>query len=154
MVESLQDQFGSKGICFGCGPLNPMGLKIKSFVADEEVIAKWRPKAGHEGFKGMMNGGIIAALLDCHSNWAAAWFLMKDKGLERPLSTVTGKFEIKFLAPTPMDASLLLTAKLQGIFENRAVIRASLLYENVPTANFEGTFLIVKPDHPAYNQWG
>jgi len=113
--DYLQHQYGPNGICFGCGPKNPIGLRIESYVDGDQVIAKWMPKPGYEGFPGMMNGGIISALLDCHSNWAAAHYLMKRKGLTEPECTVTGKFNIQFFKPTPMDKPVTLKAKLKDI---------------------------------------
>ena len=78
-MESLQRRFAPKSICFGCGPANDLGLKLESFVEGDELIARWAPKAHHQAFPGVLNGGICGALLDCHSNWAAAYQLMQDK---------------------------------------------------------------------------
>ena len=49
----------------------------------------------------MLNGGIIGALLDCHSNWAATYHLMRQAGAETPPCTVTADYSIKLLRPTP-----------------------------------------------------
>ena len=37
------------------------------------VVAEWMPETQYEAFEGMLNGGIIGALLDCHSNWTATY---------------------------------------------------------------------------------
>lgn len=150
---SLQDQFGSQGVCFGCGPKNERGLQLKSFVESDQIVAEWMPKPGFEGFENMMNGGIIASLMDCHSNWAAAWYLMQSKQLDRPLSTVTGRFSITYLQPTIMTDLVHLYATLKTISESRVDIETKLHSQNKNTAIFSGTFIAVKPDHPAYNQW-
>ncbi len=65
-MESLQDRYGPANRCFGCGPANERGLRVKSFVADsgEEAMAGWRPEPHHEALNGILNGGI-AALLGC-----------------------------------------------------------------------------------------
>lgn len=73
---SLQDQFAPDLICFGCGPANQLGLQIKSFVRGDKVVCEFNPSSHHQSFPGMMNGGIVGALLDCHMNWTAAWRLM------------------------------------------------------------------------------
>jgi hypothetical protein len=51
-MQSLQDRYAPANRCFGCGPANEKGLRIKSFVADsgEEVVAEWRPEPHHEAF--------------------------------------------------------------------------------------------------------
>src|SRR6476469_9288397 len=99
---SLQETYSPAGICFGCGPTNEKGLKIRSFAEGDEVVAEWHAEPHHQAFPGMLNGGIIGALLDCHSNWTAAYFLMKRDGLDQAPCTVTAEFHVKLLRPTPV----------------------------------------------------
>ncbi|MEK7856157.1 MAG: PaaI family thioesterase, partial [Acidobacteriota bacterium] len=82
--KSLQELYSPNSICFGCGPANDKGLHIKSYPEGDEVVAKWRSEPHHQAFPGMLNGGIIGALLDCQSNWAAAYYLMKNNAKEKP----------------------------------------------------------------------
>ena len=79
----VQERYAPRNHCFGCGPANPKGLRIRSFEDGEGLAAEWTPEPHHEAFDGMLNGGIIGALLDCHSNWAAALHLMKAGGQRR-----------------------------------------------------------------------
>src|SRR3990167_1787136 len=92
---SLQDQFATKSICFGCGPANTQGLQIKSFVEGDRVIAHFLPQRFHAAFPGILNGGIIGALLDCHCNWAASYFYMQENKLTVPPCTVTAEYSIQ-----------------------------------------------------------
>ena len=71
--KSLQEIYAPRNACFGCGPANPEGLHIRSFVQGDEVIAEWRAGKHHEAFPGVLNGGIIGTLLDCHCNWTASF---------------------------------------------------------------------------------
>src|SRR5215207_985261 len=96
-TKSLQDLYSPNSICFGCGPDNEEGLQIKSHPQNGEVSAEWRAEPHHQAFPGMLNGGIIGALLDCHSNWTAAYFLMKKNGKTEPDCTVTANYSIKLL---------------------------------------------------------
>ena len=98
-------------ICFGCGPANEKGLHINSFPESDEVVAEWHAEPHHQAFPGMLNGGIIGRLLDCHSNWTAAYFLMKHDGKDTPDCTVTADFHVKLLRPTPSDAPIHLRAQ-------------------------------------------
>jgi hypothetical protein len=82
--KSLQETYAPEGICFGCGVKNEKGLRIHSFPNGEEVTAVWHAAEHHQAFPGMLNGGIVGALLDCHSNWTAAYFLMKQTAKSRP----------------------------------------------------------------------
>ncbi len=47
------------------------------------MVCDFTPEPHHQAFPGMLNGGIIGALLDCHSNWTAAYHLMKARGPTR-----------------------------------------------------------------------
>jgi acyl-coenzyme A thioesterase PaaI-like protein len=152
-VESLQDRYAPNTRCFGCGPANEKGLRIKSFVSGDEFVAEWRAEPHHEAFEGFLNGGIIGALLDCHSNWAAAYHLMKKAGLETPPFTVTADFHVAMKRPTPTGGPLTLRARVVESSENRAVVDATLESAGRVTATCRGTFVAVKEGHPAYRRW-
>src|SRR6476661_2047512 len=118
--KGLQETFAPHSSCFGCGPSNTQGLRIRSIVHGDEVVADWTPEPHHEAFPGVLNGGIIGALLDCHSNWTAAWHLMKRAGADQPPCTVTADYAIKLLRPTPTDGPVHLVAKVVDSTDDRA----------------------------------
>lgn len=150
----LQERYAQASICFGCGPSNPEGLRIRSFAQDDgTLVASWRAKKNHEAFPGMLNGGIIGALLDCHSNWTAAYHLMKRAGLDHPPCTVTADFHVTLKRPTPSDAEVHLKARVLESTDDRAKIEATLEAGGKVCATCVGTFVQVKPGHPAYHRW-
>ncbi len=151
--RSLQDTWAPGNRCFGCGPANPQGLRIKSFVEGDEVVAEWKPQPHHLAFEGMLNGGICGALLDCHSNWTATHHLMKQSGAQTPPCTVTADFHVVLKRPTPMDVPLRLRAHVVESKEDRAVVEATLEANGKVTATCRGTFVAVRPGHPAYHRW-
>ena len=69
----------------------------------DDFIARWTSEPHHEAFPGVLNGGIVGALLDCHSNWCAAIHLMETSGEKTPPCTVTADFHVRLRRPTPMD---------------------------------------------------
>jgi acyl-coenzyme A thioesterase PaaI-like protein len=150
---SLQERYSPRGICFGCGPANPKGLHIRSFARGDEYVADWTPEPHHEAFPGMLNGGIIGALLDCHSNWAAAAHLMARGGLEAPPCTVTADYAVKLLRPTPSAAPVHLVAHVVDSTDRRATVEARLESGGETCATCRGTFVAVRPGHPAYHRW-
>ena len=154
-MQSLQELYAPGSACFGCGPANERGLHVRSFPSGEgdEVVAEWRPEPQYEAFPGMLNGGIVGALLDCHSNWAAAYHLMRRAGAERPPCTVTADYSIKLLRPTPTDGVLRLTARVVDSTAERAVVEAELNAGGQTCAICRGTFVAVRPGHPAYHRW-
>ncbi len=149
----LQEKYAPHNTCFGCGPSNVKGLKIRSFPKGDEVVAEWTPEAHHEAFPGVLNGGIIGALLDCHSNWTSAWALMEKNKEAIPPCTVTADYAIKLLRPTPSNTQIFLSAKVAELKEDRAVIEAILMANGKTCATCRGTFVAVKPGHPAYHRW-
>lgn len=52
------------GLCFACGPNNPVGLHLTFRQEGEEYLCDFTPAAHHQGFYGVVHGGIIATLLD------------------------------------------------------------------------------------------
>lgn len=149
----LQERFAPGNACFGCGPANLKGLRVRSFPVGERVIAEWRPEAHHEAFPGVLNGGIIGTLLDCHCNWTAAWQLMHQSGLDHPPCTVTAEYAIRLKRPTPTDGAVRLEAWVASATADRAVILGELTAGGKICADCRGTFVAVAPGHPAYHRW-
>jgi acyl-coenzyme A thioesterase PaaI-like protein len=156
--QSLQDRYAPTNACFGCGPANALGLRLKSFPttgADgtEVVVCDWTPEKHHEAFDGMLNGGICGALLDCHSNWTAAWHLMRAAGSDSPPCTVTAEFHVKLRRPTPTDGPVHLEARVVEASADRAVVEATLSARRQVTCTCRGVFVAVKEGHPAFHRW-
>jgi acyl-coenzyme A thioesterase PaaI-like protein len=152
-MQSLQDRYAPTNRCFGCGPANEKGLRIKSHPEGNELVATWTPEPHHEAFPGVLNGGICGALLDCHSNWAATWHLMQKSGAATPPCTVTADFAVTLKRPTPMDGPLTLRAHVVDSTADRAVVDASIEAKGKVTATCRGTFVAVKEGHPAFHRW-
>jgi len=151
--EALQDRYSPNGACFGCGPRNDKGLRIKSVVKGDEVVASWRAEKHHEAFEGMLSGGIGGTLLDCHSNWTAAYHLMRRASAVTPPPVVTAEYAVKLLRPTPTDGPIDLVARPVEVGDDRAVVEAELWAGGKVCATCRGTFVAVRPGHPAYHRW-
>lgn len=151
--QSLQERYAARSTCYGCGPANEKGLRIRSFVRGDDVVAEWRPQKHHEAYEGALNGGVIGTLLDCHSNWAATHHLMREAGADHPPCTVTAEYSVKLLRPTPTSGPLTLTARVVETRGDRAVVEGSLAANGEICARSRGTFVAVKPGHPAYHRW-
>jgi acyl-coenzyme A thioesterase PaaI-like protein len=153
MAESVQDRYAPQNHCFGCGPANPKGLRLKSYEKDGDLVARFRPEPHHEAFDGVLNGGIIGTLLDCHGNWAGSMHLMRQAGTDRPPCTVTAEFHVKLLQPTPADREVELHARVVDSTAHRATVEASLEADGKVTATCRGVFVAVKEGHPAFHRW-
>ena len=117
------------------------------------MLCRWTAEKHHEAFPGVVNGGICGTLFDCHSNWTAAWYLMRARGVQEPPSTVTAEFHVKLRRPTPSDRPLDLRARVVESGPDRAVVEATLEADGVVTATCRGTFVAVEEGHPAFHRW-
>jgi acyl-coenzyme A thioesterase PaaI-like protein len=152
-MNSVQETYAPTSVCYGCGPANEKGLHIRSFEEGDALVCDWRPEPHHLAFPGVVNGGILGSLLDCHSNWTAAMYLMKQRGMAHIPPTVTLDFHVTLKRPTPMDATLHLRARVVESSEDRAIVEATLEANGKVTATCRGTFVAVKEGHPAYYRW-
>ncbi len=150
--QSLQERYAPSSVCFGCGPANKRGLRIRSLVEGDLVVANWTPKPYHHAFGNFLNGGIISTVLDCQSNWAGAYALMVKAGESYPPSTVTAAISVEFLKPTPIGP-LFLEARTREAAGRKVVVDSSLKAQHEVTAKLRGTFVAVGKDHPAAMRW-
>jgi acyl-coenzyme A thioesterase PaaI-like protein len=171
--ESLQERYAPASDCFGCGPANRSGLRIRSVIEGDVVVSRWTPRPRHRAFGSFLNGGIISTILDCHSNWTAAYSLMRRSRSETVPPTVTASFCVRFLRPTPIGP-LLIEARPSEVAERKVVVDATLKAAVVvvgeagaaeegeggagsrrmtTTATLTGEFVAVGPTHPASLRW-
>ncbi len=153
MKKSMQELHAPGSICFGCGPANKEGLRIKSFRRNKGLEMEFNPQEEHQAFPGMINGGIIGTLLDCHGNWTAAIALMDEKGSSKPPCTVTASYSVNLKRPTPYGPTLHVTGEVTEISDGRARVKMALIAEDKICATGEGLFVSVKEGHPAFHRW-
>lgn len=153
MSESLQDRYAPNGTCFGCGPKNSAGLRLKSVPSGDSISADWTPRKEHVAFGNFGSGGIISVLMDCHGNWAATYALMRAKGLSHAPGTVTAEYTVRFLKPSPIDRKWHLKAWPTKLVGDRVWVSGELRVDSVVTATMSGLFIAVKEGHPAFYRW-
>lgn len=76
--------------CFGCGALNPHGLKMTFYRSPDGVSSPFTPEQRHEGYAGVVHGGIITTVLD----EVMAWALYAQE-----IWAVTGELTVRFRRP-------------------------------------------------------
>lgn len=52
------------GLCFACGPNNPIGLKLKFAFEGDRYVTRFTPRLEHQGYEGITHGGILSTVLD------------------------------------------------------------------------------------------
>jgi Uncharacterized protein, possibly involved in aromatic compounds catabolism len=152
-MQSLQERYAPHGRCFGCGPANAKGLRIRSFAGDDgHVVCDFTPEPHHEAFENVLNGGIIGTVLDCHMNWTTIAHLIRAQNLDHAPPCVTAEFKVVLKRPTPMGP-IHVDAVVITATDDRATIEATMTAGGKITAIGTGTFIAVKPGHPAYHRW-
>jgi len=68
--------------CYGCGRLSAHGLHVRSVREDDEMVARFTPRAEHMAMPGFVYGGLLASLIDCHAMGTAAAAAEREDGRE------------------------------------------------------------------------
>ncbi len=126
MAKAIQDSIPHNH-CWGCGTLNPRGLQVKSYVEGDETVCRFQPWPEHmAGPTDVVNGGIIAAVIDCHAVCTALADAYRAAGAElgsEPLRwAVTASLRIDYLAPTPIGQPMELRARVREVKGRKRVV--------------------------------
>ena len=89
--------------CFGCGPANRTGLKLKFFVDENgRVVSRFKAPRRFEGPPGYVHGGVIATLMD---------EAMSKACRARDVTAMTRQMEVEYLRPAPLRSALSLEGR-------------------------------------------
>ncbi len=149
---AFQDQYlDARADCWGCGRNNHHGLHIKSYWQGDNAVAHYRPMAQQTGHKGILNGGVIATLMDCHCIGLAMAHAHRLENREigsLPLiSYVTATLKVEYLKPTPLnDQAIELRAEVERVEGRKTFVSCSLFAQGVETAR--GEVLGIRIDEP------
>ena len=88
-------------LCFGCGKNNPCGLKLEFDWDGKAVKSEFTPTELHQGWKGIIHGGILTALLDEAMAYVACF---------ENVAGVTAAMEIRFRRPVSVGQLIIITA--------------------------------------------
>ncbi|MCL4458991.1 MAG: PaaI family thioesterase [Chloroflexi bacterium] len=81
------------GWCFACGPHNPIGLHLNFQPVSDGVATIFTPQRQHQGYQGIMHGGLVATLLD----EAVTYAIAHKFGM-----AVTGELTTRLHRPVPV----------------------------------------------------
>lgn len=107
--------------CFVCGEDNPAGLRTRFYVEDGLVKARLRAQDHHCGYRNVVHGGVVAALLDEAMGWAAA------RAAKRMF--FTAELMLRYLKPVPADRELIVCAEPVRATKRIAYAKAALVDE-------------------------
>ena len=90
-------------MCFGCGPDNPIGLKLRFQWDGKTARAEFTPTELYQGWSGTVHGGIIICLLDEAMSYAALFEGMR---------CATTKIQVNLKRPASIEDTLIITASV------------------------------------------
>jgi acyl-coenzyme A thioesterase PaaI-like protein len=128
--------------CFVCGQHNPYGLHLVFRLENNSIVADFQPREEHQGFPGIIHGGIVASVLDEALGRTSIL-------AERPEWTMTGRLEIRYRRYVPYGQLLRVRAFLG--MQRRKMLQATGVLtladdENTILAEAQGAFLALPDD--------
>lgn len=134
-------------VCFGCGNDNHDGLKIKSYWQGDESVCFWNSKEKYHGWSNLMNGGIIASIIDCHCMGTAMAHAYREEN--RPLNSLpeyryaTGTISVKYMTSTSNNHQVELRARVIKVKGKKTVLKCDLFSQGIKTVEAEVTAIRV-----------
>lgn len=131
-------EHGAQSRCFGCGPVNPHGLKLQFLRADDgAIVCETSISDDFCGHPGYLHGGIIATLLD---------ETMSKTVRATGISSMTRHMEVDYLLPVPSGHLLRLEGRITHSEGRKRWAEARILDgEKKTLARGKGLFVEVKP---------
>ena len=128
-----------EGMCFVCGELNPIGLKVKFEVDPRNltITGSFVPRREHQGYKGIMHGGLASTLLD-----EAMVKLLWESGIP----AVSASLEVRLRKPVRVGQRVVIRGWVES--DKGRLIHASAILEDAGgavLAEGKGTCVRVKP---------
>lgn len=123
-------------LCFACGQENPIGLKLRFRREGDEVKGEFIPGEYHQGWPGIVHGGIINVLLDEVMAYAPHFL---------GLNCVTAKMEVRLMHPAPVGKRLLISSTISR--RTRKLIEATgkiALEDGTTVAEGKATMYVVE----------
>ena len=122
--------------CFACGENNPFGLHLTFNFDGERIFTKKILEKEFQGYEGAVHGGIISTLLD-----ETMCKFISAKYNEKSL---TGRLEVRFKYPTPIEQELKITAWQENQRKNIISMRSTVeTLDGTVTAEATAKFAVV-----------
>ena len=138
--EFFQDHMPGN-VCFGCGAENPEGLQIKSYWDGEEGVCVFRSQPRYHGWEAVINGGILATVVDCHTMCTAMADAYRREGRvlgsEPVYRYATGTITVRYRKPTPNDRPIEVRARVVEVNGRRTRLTFEVRADGVVTADGE-----------------
>ena len=129
--------------CVICGPESRTGLRVRFRRRGDAIVGSFTPGPAHQGYRGLMSGGLLAAIFDC-----LHYRLALVRGV---VLAVTARIEVDYRAPVPLGRPVrfkaCLVTRRGRVFDTRAVARLAggavaaesrAIYVEIPPSRLPG----------------
>jgi uncharacterized protein (TIGR00369 family) len=125
------------GHCFGCGPLNDDGLRLKFEARPDGSVAEYHVPERFQSWAGMAHGGIVALMLDEAVGWAA-WHAGHPG--------VTGRLRVAYRRPLKLGEHVRIVGRVEKVRRNLVYVTAVVenAHDRSPIADATATLMEVK----------
>lgn len=122
--------------CFGCGPENPHGLKMRFESNGRELRSRVKMEARFRGWSNLIHGGILSTMLDEMMGWTV--IILTGKFM------LTRTMQVAFKRPVRIGAELTITGSIkERVSEKRVLVQAEIRDEDgLVCAESEGEFAL------------
>ncbi len=124
--------------CFACGKDNPIGLHMHFEYEQERAIGSFTPRNEHQGFAGIVHGGILSTVLDeamAHAIIAAGF------------KAVTARMEIQFKKPTSVGTPVVVTGQVVARKGKILQVCAEINQNDMVTVKANASFYIMAAEN-------
>ncbi len=130
----------TSSMCFVCGRDNPHGLHLHFFTDEQNrVHAEFTPRDEHQGFPGVMHGGVISAIFDEAIGRTA---------IANNFWCVTAELTVRYKIPIALGEPLQVTGEIvkmgARVLKGRGEIRR--VRDNILLAEAEGVYVRISDE--------
>jgi acyl-coenzyme A thioesterase PaaI-like protein len=134
--------------CYGCGRLNAQGYRLETRWDGEESVTYFTPAPYHTAVPGVVYGGLLASIVDCHSTGTAAAALYRAQGRamdsEPAHRCVTGSLNVRYLHPTPLGPAIEVRGRVTAIDGRKVTVVSRVLVGDVVTVEAEAVAIEIR----------
>lgn len=131
--HAIQDEYPDNfAKCYGCGRLNKDGLHVRTGWEGDNTVSYYTPRENEIAVEGVVYGGLIASIIDCHGIGSAALAFHRKNGHEPGDGVdaprfVTASLHIDYLKPTPHGVTLKLVSEVEEVHPKRFIAHTELI---------------------------
>ncbi len=127
---------GESPMCFGCGAGNKCGLQLVFKSLDQRMTTTYKARREHEGYDGVLHGGITASLLD-----EVMGELVQHVGIY----AVTGELTVRYILPVQTGQELFCVAEIKSIEDRKIFVHGvAKLEDGTIAATGDAIFIKIK----------